>query len=316
MNILVTGGTGFVGRRLMKRLCENGHEVRCLVRNPTSKTDITNIDSVEIWEGDLTKRETLKGICNGIDVVFHLAAIGDINALSEKYMELYRKVNVEGTKNLLNECSKNEKIRKIVHFSSIAAIGETDSEIITESNKCNPETPYEKSKRESELVAMEFFKKGLPIVILRPAMIYGKGENKESNKIMKSVKLRLVPILGDGNNEIHMVHVDDVCEIAIRMVNRGIPGEIYNIWGESHTWNELVDIIAENEGIGIKKIHIPIFAVKPFLRLLDKFSMIFGFIAPFTCRRLESFKKKREYDTSKLKDAIDFIPENKLKSKK
>lgn len=315
MDILVTGATGFIGSYLIKTLSMKKHKIRCLVRESSNIESLKKLD-VELWFGDLNDKKTLKGVTRGVDIVFHLAAIGDINATSEKYYTTYSYVNVDGTKNLLEECIKHD-IKKFVHFSSVAAMGDLKKkDPISEKDKCKPKTPYEKSKRKSELVALSFWKKyRIPVVILRPTMVYGEGAKKESSKIEKSVKLKIVPILGNGNNLIHMVHVKNVVQAAILAAKRGKAGEIYIISDEFYTWNETVNLVAQKMGIKTFKIHIPIFIAKPFVILIEEISKILNFIPPFTSRRLEGLSTNVRYDLSKTEKELNYKPTIKFFSK-
>lgn len=314
MRALVTGGSGFIGSHLVRKLIRENYKVRCLVRT-TSDTKLLRRLGVELWFGDLTDKKSLKGIAKGIDTVFHLAAVGDINAIAKKYYALYRNVNVRGTKNLLEECVE-QNIRKFVHFSSVAAMGEIEENgQITEKSICNPKTPYEVSKYESELVALNFWKKyNIPIVILRPSMIYGEDERKEMSKIEKSVNLRIVPIIGDGCNFIHMAHVKDVIDAAIAAAKKGRPGRIYIISSEYYTWNELVDLIAQKKGLRFFKFHIPISFAKLFVFLIEVTTEPFGIVPPLTLKRLDGLKNKKIYNISEAANELGYRPRVKFRN--
>jgi nucleoside-diphosphate-sugar epimerase len=308
MRVLLTGATGFIGRRLVRNLSKKRHKIRCLVRDTGKAEDLKRM-GVELWTGDVTDKKTLKGITEDIDVVFHLAAVGDINATANRYFEKYRTVNVKGTRNLLEECTIH-KIKKFVHFSSVAAMGNLKKEgPIDEGDKCEPKTPYEVSKYESERVCLSFWKSHkVPVIILRPTMVYGKGERKEANKIEKSVRLGLVPIMGNGENLISMVNVDDVVRAAILASKKGKPGEAYIINGEQYTWNDLVGMIAKKMGIRATKLHIPIYMSILPVAFVEKTSNLLGIVPPFTSERLESLSAIRSYDISKARRHLGFKP--------
>ena len=308
MRILVTGATGFIGRHLARSLSKKRHKVRCLVRDTGKAEDLKGM-GIELWTGDITDKKTLNGITEGIDVVFHLAAVGDINATAGRYFEKYRTVNVKGTRNLLEECTKH-KVKRFVHFSSVAAMGNLKKEgPIDEGDRCRPKTPYEMSKYESERVCLSFWRTNkVPVVILRPTMVYGEGERKEANKIEKSARLGLVPIMGNGENLISMVNVGDVVRAAILASKRGKPGEAYIINGEQYTWNDLVDMIAKKMGIRATKLHVPIYLSILPVALVEKASSLLGVVPPFTSERLESLSAIRSYDISKARRHLGFKP--------
>jgi nucleoside-diphosphate-sugar epimerase len=252
-------------------------------------------------------KDSLKGIADGVDIVFHLAAIGDINAMSRKAYLQYRSVNVKGTRNLLEECA-GKKVRKFVHFSSTAAMGRPKAAgTMNEMDRCRPSTPYEVSKRESELVVMDAWKRRrLPTVILRPVMVRGGRENKESKKLQTSVRMILVPIIGDGENRIYSVHVDDVLAAAIAASKRGRPGQTYIIGGSRETWNESVDRIATQLRKRIFKLHIPLFVARPAVAFAEAAFQTIGLTPIFTMERLERLSSRAEYDCSKARDELGF----------
>jgi nucleoside-diphosphate-sugar epimerase len=313
MKILVTGATGFIGHHIVNSLLTKRYKIRCLVRKNSNYKPLKKT-GVEIWFGDLTNKKSINGIVDGIDIIFHLGAVGNINATSKKYYKEYRKVNVDGTKNLLEQCTRH-KIKKFIHFSSMAVMGNLKKEgSVTENDKCKPTTPYGKSKLESETIALKFWKKyQIPVVILRPTMVYGEGEKEEMKKIIKFVKLRIVPIFGDGKNLIHMTYVKDVVQAAITSSKRGNPGEVYIIDSECYTWNELVDLIAKKNKIKIFKFHIQISVSKIIISIVEKISNFFGIIPPFTSERLINLTNKRIYDISKARKELGYRPKIKFK---
>ena len=121
MKILITGATGFIGKNLVPELVSKSHKVRCLVRKTSRKEDINYLKKlkVELFNGDLINKKSLKGICRGIDIVYHLTGVlGSFNA-SEKLMF---DINVRGTENILNE-SKEGKVKKFIFCSSAGVLG-------------------------------------------------------------------------------------------------------------------------------------------------------------------------------------------------
>jgi len=307
MKALVTGGTGFVGSRLARALARGGWKIRCLVRESSDTSELKKLGA-ELRFGDLRDKPSLNGIAEEVDVVFHLAAIGDVNATSKRHLSQYRKVDVEGTRNLLGECV-GRKIRKFVHFSSLAAMGEPKRRgIVSERDACRPRTPYEIAKRESELVVLEFWKRrGVPATILRPSMIYGEGRNDAGN-IDASVRLRLVPIIGDGCNLIHMAHVDDVVDAAVLAAKHGKNGATYIISGASVTWNGLVDAIASKKHIRIRKVHVPLGLASPIVSIEEIVFSSFGLVPAFTAERLRRLKNRYTLDTSRARKDLGFFP--------
>lgn len=227
MKALVTGGTGFVGRRLVAALAGRGDAVRCLVRPTSNRSGLAELPGVEFVEGDLTRAESLAGVAEGVDVVFHLAAEGHVSAVSEEAYGRFVAVNVEGTRNLLRACA-GAGVKRFVHFSSTAAMGLIKKEVVDESDEPQPRTPYQRSKRESERAALAAGEEtGVPVVVLRPCMIYGVGGRGEFHKFFRLMRRGLFPRVGLGQNLTPLVHVGDVVQAALAAGERGRPGETY-----------------------------------------------------------------------------------------
>jgi len=178
----------------------------------------------------------LKGIANDVDVVYHLAAMGHVSAISAAAYQKFIEVNVNGTKNLADECS-NHPISRFIHFSSTAAMGLIEKPIVDESTPCRPSTPYQKSKYDSEKMILNYrITRNLPVVIIRPSMVYGPGgKSSEFFKMCRIIKKGISPQIGKGKNLTPIVYVDDVVQAAIIIMaaERRIPGEAYLITSEN-----------------------------------------------------------------------------------
>ena len=290
--------------RLVSDLRRGGWDVRCLVRDASKARAL---GGAELAIGDVTDPASLRGIAYGVDVVFHLAAIGDVNASGGRALRSYRRVNVEGTKNVLAEC-EGLRLKKFVHFSSVAAMGRPKKAgTMDERDRCRPVTPYEISKRESELAVLDAWRrKRVPAVVIRPVMVSGRGERKESKKLETSVRMRAVPIIGDGSSMIHSVHVDDVVRAAVAAASRGRPGQAYILCGSSETWNDAVDNLAKRRNIRITKMHVPLPIARHAVALAERAFNAAGIVPIFTTERLERLGCRAGYDCSKARKELVF----------
>jgi len=230
MKALITGATGFVGRHLVAELVRRGWQCRCLTRNPT-KAAFLERPGVEIRRGDVTDRASIRGIAEGVDAVFHLAAYGNVTAVSGEESGKMHRVNVLGTANVLAECV-GRSISGFVHFSSTAALGSTGRGCVDEGTPCRPLTPYQRSKFESEKIVNDFrLRDRVPAVIVRPCMIYGPGSVEGAFlRFCRMFKRGIFPRL-PGRVLVSMVHVSDVVAGAIAALERGSPGQAYLIAG-------------------------------------------------------------------------------------
>ena len=207
MDILVTGATGFIGRHLVERLKKEGHRVFCLVREE-SKEKAKELKEVNVVYGDITKKETLKRNLKSYDAVFHLAAA--FGKLMRR--EDYFKVNVYGTKNLLEVC-KEKNVGRFIHYSACGVYG-SSKKVIDETSPYNPGNPYEESKMEGEKIVI-FFMNRLPIVILQPAVVFGPGDTYNIFKLFKGIKEGKFVIIGDGENKLHFVYIKNLVDASL-----------------------------------------------------------------------------------------------------
>ena len=227
MNILVTGGTGFIGRHLVSKLVSKGHNVTAYDNFSTSKKD--SIDKVKIIEGDVRDVDDVQRAMKGIEAVFHLAAITEARSTND---DLVYNTNFIGSKNVF-EVAKAAGA-KVIFTSSAAVYGE--SKITKESDECHPISQYGKSKLRAEKLCPE----GSFIVRLFNA--YGPGGHSVINKFCKLIpKYEDVTIFGHGNQTRDFIYVDDVVNALV--LGLEVSGT-YNIGtGKETSVMEIVDII-------------------------------------------------------------------------
>jgi nucleoside-diphosphate-sugar epimerase len=307
--VFVTGGTGFIGSHLVKRLKQDGYQCRCLVREK-SHSDFIRELGVDFVYGDILDRDSLKGRLEDIDIVFHLAAMGHVSAASKEAYMKFRQVNVNGSINLLEEAHECQ-VKKFIHFSSTAAMGLIKTHVIDETTKCQPNTPYQKSKYESELAVLEFYKKyQLPVVIIRPSMVYGTGGKGEFLKWCRLMKKGFWPRIGKGKNLTPLVHVDDVVQATILIGQRGKSGDIYLVTSEN---SFELDMIRRNvmEALGIKKYYpyVPAYTAKAAAWSLESMAKIFNMTPIVTYRNINSIVTGRVFDISKAKNDTGYQPQ-------
>lgn len=194
--ILITGATGFIGSNLVKELLSKGYNLRVLVRNPATVKKL--FSKADIVKGDITQKETLKNALRDIDTVIHLAGIV---SYSKPRQEIF-KINVEGTKNLLEFCNN---VEKFIFSSSVAVFGNIKGKA-NENYPCNPTNPYGESKYEAEKIIMN---SGIDSLILRLAPVYGVG----SKQWIKNLKLLESGFpIPNTKNLTHILHVSNACK--------------------------------------------------------------------------------------------------------
>lgn len=311
MKILITGGTGFIGSHLAESLIKQKFKVRALVRkyeNDCRKNlGLLKKLNVEVVYGDLLDINSLKKAVKGIDLIFHLAAIARPMAIPNN---LYFKINKEGTRNLLEVCKKNKKIRKIIIMSSVSAVGPTrDGKPVNEKTKCGPVDVYGLSKLAEEKIAEKYIQEyKMPIVILRPPMVFGPRDF-EMLRLFRFMNMGFFPIRGNEKC-MEFLYVGNLVEACNLAAKYGRAGEKYHITNGQHY--SINDIIRTTEKVQAKKI-LPIVFPKWSISLagifLETIGKIFNFYPPFRHDTTAWMTKKFWYsDDSKAKKELKYKP--------
>jgi dihydroflavonol-4-reductase len=254
-NVLVTGGTGFIGSNLAIELLKEGCNVRIL-RRPGS--DLRAIGSADVDHrlGDVRDVDSLKRAMTGCDTVFHTAAMV---SYWRKDRETMYAVNIGGTRNVVNACLETG-IERLVHTSSVAAIGFPESGTLAdEINEFNWEPfdiGYRISKHRAELEVRKALEYGLPAVIVNPSIVVGPRDiNFHGGQIVRDIyKKRLFFYIEGGMN---IVHVDDVVRGQIAAARMGRIGERYILCGENLAIREIFKTTAEVVGGIVPRFRVP-----------------------------------------------------------
>ena len=248
MKSLVTGATGLVGSSLVRELLKNNTEVKALVREKSDTRTIDGLD-IERVKGDIRDGEAMKVALKGCNIFYQNAGLYVENAPKKEYFD----INVEGTKTALN-AALQQGIEKVVYTSSVAAVGYAGqrgklADEKTRFNWGNSGSPYYISKYQGEQAALEFCKKGLPLVVVNPTMIFGDLDIKPTPSgqvILDFLNGKLPGYFGGG---INIVDADDVARGIILAVQKGRIGERYILGGTNLSYKELFDMVAEIAGI-------------------------------------------------------------------
>jgi len=271
-NVLVIGGTGFIGQVLVRQLSEQGYGVRLLTRDPNNCPPELAPLGLELVKGDFTNIPSVEEALEGIEYVYHLAK-GNGKTWSDYY-----KSDVEPTLKLAELCLKHN-VKRLIYTSSIAIYyAGKNCPTITEATPPNESllqaAPYSRSKAESEKLLLELHKtKGLPVVIVRPGVVLGKGGNPYHWGIAAWPYKSVCRLYGDGNNPMPVVLVEDVADGMIKALQvPGIEGQSYNLCSEPClTANEYLDEFEREAGIKLKRVPTP--AWKDYTEAILKWSI-------------------------------------------
>lgn len=306
MKILVTGATGFIGQRLSENLLSLHHELRLLVRSPQALPESLRTQC-EIATGDITDPVSLAGCCDGIDAVFHLAALMGHDSPSEEAFARFRAVNVQGIKNIVQEAQKSG-VKRFIHISSTAAMGLLRDSLVDESTPCKPYTPYQVTKYEGEqLLIQEYRDHGFPVIILRPSMIYGPGFKGDFLTLAKVCKTGFFPTIGRGKNLSPALYITDLIDALPLCLDHGRTGEIYLLSSEqSYPLRQVSEIIGKALNKKIIYLYVPVWLTLAGAWMLEKVFPLLGRRPPVTKRNIQSTVTDRVFNVSKAKEELGF----------
>jgi dihydroflavonol-4-reductase len=257
--ILITGATGFLGRNLLPRLRDAGYPVRALVR-PHSDTAFLRQEGVELaLAADISDTAAVADAMQGCSHVIHAAGLFRFWGDRASFWQ----TNVGGTAAVL-QAAADAGIERFIHISTIAVVGRTPERgVITEKTPCRPQEHYQNSKLEAERLALTYHReRGLPVIVLRPGAFYGPWGRYAFNRLFFEEPLKGWRIKVDGGRHITFpVFVPDVAEAILLALQKGQPGEIYNICGQSLDHNSVNAIVSDLSRIGHWRMNVPTSAV-------------------------------------------------------
>ena len=265
--VLVTGGAGFIGSHLVDHLVREGFEVAVLDNLSTGSLEnvkhLSASKGFSFVRGDVADKRRVDESLKDVDVVFHLAAVTSVPFSVKNPVETFR-VNVEGTRNLLEACIR-EGVERFIYVSSCAVYGEPEYLPVDEKHPLRPISPYAESKLEAERLCMEFQETyGLKTTVLRPFNVYGSGMRSDQYsgvvaRFIERLRLGKPPIIyGDGTQTRDFVHVEDVVRAMILALdNEGAAGRTFNVaTGVPTSINRLAQLVIDLFGAsGVKPQH-------------------------------------------------------------
>ncbi len=303
---LVTGATGFTGSVLVKKLVKQGVKVVAIAR-PTS--NLKPFDGLPIkWlKGDVFEPNLINEAVKGVNYIFHMVTpFREAKSADTSYYN----VHVLSTQLLARAVLKEPGFKRFIHVSTIGIHGHVENPPGDENCPMKPGDIYQETKLEGETWIRNFAnQKQLPVTIVRPAGIYGPGE-KRLLKIFKWVAKGRVPLIGNGSNLLHFIHVDDLTNFFILSATHPkAVGETFICGSPSAmTFKEMVDIISKYYQVSVKFIKFPaapIFAIGDLLELICR---PLGIEPPIYRRRLAFYTKDRSFNTAKMNNLLGFVP--------
>jgi dihydroflavonol-4-reductase len=304
MKAFVTGGTGFIGSHLVDSLIENRNidEIRCLVRN--REKWLAGKPYARIT-GDLFSISILRKALEGIDILYHIAAI--VKAPS---MEEFERANVDATENIVR-IARKAGVSKIIVLSSLAAAGPSTDEPLTEEAPMLPVSMYGKSKKKMEEMIHRIHTPDLSVTILRPPAVYGPRED-QIYTFFRMMNKRICPIVGDGKKpQISLVYVSDVIKGIELASSDETPGvHTYFLSGpEIYNWNQIKNVTSKVLGKKPFPLYIRPALVKRIAGAVETTAGIFGSYPVLNREKAREMVLDWTCTSQKAKTELNYLPD-------
>ena len=307
MTCLVTGASGHIGCVLVRRLLDEGYEVRAFVMTGDKAASLDGLD-VSIYYGNILNIIDLERAAEGVDIIFHLAGVIGIGSGKKKLMH---NVNIVGVHNIVEVC-KRKNIKKLIYTSSVHALQELpENQITCETDVFSPKLVrgmYAKTKAEATAYLLEECKKGLNAVIVHPSGVIGPYDYDISNTgqlILDFISHRLHASINGGYN---FVDVRDVAEGIALAARKGKSGECYILSGQIVTVTELLKQLEKITGISAPKVKIPYLIAFLTGPLAELYYKIRHEKPLFTAYSVHTLGTNSNYSYDKAKRELGFNP--------
>lgn len=305
MKILVTGGTGFTGAALVRRLLTEGHNVVALDYKEGLECDALRKLGAEVIIGSVTDPAAVERSVRGAEFVFHLAAaFRELNVPNSYYDE----VNVGGTRVVL-QAARRAGARKFVYCSTCGVHGNVENPPANEDAPIHPADYYQRTKYEAEpLVKREAG--DMEIVILRPAAIYGPGDPERFFMIFKRVARGTFPMFGNGRTLYHPLYIDNLVDALLLCMPAGAGrGREYLIADDKYyAIEDIVRAVARALDVEVKIPHYPVLPVVALGHVVEKVCKPFGIAPPIFPRRVDWYRQNRAFDITRARGELGYEP--------
>jgi nucleoside-diphosphate-sugar epimerase len=253
MTICLTGASGFVGGAVARQLRAAGHRVRAIVRSPQAAAALASA-GVELHEGDVANKESMRRPMSGAEVIFHIAGWYKIGIVDR---DAAVRTNVDGTRNVL-ELMRELGIAKGVYTSTLAVNSDTHGRVVDETYRfTGPHISiYDETKAEAHRIADEFIARGLPLVIVQPGLVYGPGDTSGVRTTLLQFLQRKLPLL-PKETAFAWGHIEDIARGHVLAMERGTAGRNYFLAGPVHTLVEAIDVASDITGVPAPRLRVP-----------------------------------------------------------
>jgi nucleoside-diphosphate-sugar epimerase len=301
----LTGATGYTGGRLLAALLARGDQVVALVRSGSAAPALLR-SGAKLVEGDLLQADAAGRLLEGVDAVLHVAAVYRTARHPDSY---YREVNVRGTERLL-EAATRAGVSRFVHTSTVGVHGHVTRPPADETAPIVPCDIYQSTKAEAEALALGYHRaRGLPVVVVRPAAIYGPGETRLL-KLFRAIARGRYAIVGSGRPCYHPVYIDDLLDGFLLALERPqAVGEAFILGGPRYvSQSELAALIARATGGRVLPFTVPAWPLQLAGAACEAVCVPLGLDPPLYRRRVDFWTKNRAFSIDKARRLLGYDP--------
>jgi nucleoside-diphosphate-sugar epimerase len=253
--VFVTGGSGFIGGRLIERLRRDGHTVRALARSQAAEEKVRALGGEPV-PGGLEDAAAMRNGADGCELAFHAAAtLGDWGRRED-----FERGNVQGTRNALQACAQ-AGVRRFVHVGTEAALMAGEPLVqVDETARLRPDSPvlYSATKAKAEQAVLDANGEGLETVVVRPRFVWGKGDTTLLPQMVELARKGRLAWIDGGRHLTAVTHVDNTVEGLVLGATRGLPGNTYFVTdGEPVVFREFVSSLLETQGVTAPTRSVP-----------------------------------------------------------
>jgi nucleoside-diphosphate-sugar epimerase len=306
MKVMVTGGGGFIGGHLVDRLAEQGLSVSAIDLNFPEELKNSVNGNVEFLVGDFRDEKLTRSALDGCQVVYHLASA---HLQSHLPKSTYWDVNVNAVERLLRWC-KEAGVKRFVHTGTVGVYGDVRDHPANELSECRPQSIYGETKLEGEQTALRFqSQEGFPVVVLRPAWVYGPRCPRTERLFRMLRKGRFIKF-GKCRNYRHPVYIEDMLDaFELAAESEEAVGEVFLIADdEPVTVSELIRSFCSVLGVREPRLRLPLAPMRIVAALAEAAGKLLKFEPPFSRRSLEFFTTNNAFDISKAKTRLGYAP--------
>jgi nucleoside-diphosphate-sugar epimerase len=299
--ILITGGTGFIGNALAHALADQGAEVHVIARRVT-RTACTH-SSVVYHTTDVTDPGSLAPATDGFTHIIHAAGLLGRPGIPA---QTYWAINVSGTRNVMSAALRAGGNVRVLHVSTTGVLGPAKQELY-ENSPCRPKNVYESSKAAAENIVREFVARGLPVVIARPALVYGPGD-QHVLKLFQAIKNCRFVHINAGRHFCQPTFIADTVAGLLLCLQKGQAGETFHIAGPTVTFREFVASTAAEVGVRVPRLSIPRSLALCAAQIFEVAARATGRIPTITRAAVRFFSEDRVVSCSKAQRELGYAP--------